>query len=530
MMHLKENGNLYLEYREGEYYAELYGMTKVVVGGKAYWKGNLSALRKEAVKNLLEDRGIDWKSPQGAIIAEKLKSMYAKLYKMFDAKVHSLFPLNGRKLRHHQIDTLMFACTNKHTLAALDQGTGKTITTIMKSKYKNLYPTLIVCEASAKDNWVTSLSEQWGFNSFEFTVVYSQRRHFIQALNEKFIIINYDLLHRSVDYLRSKGIKHIILDECQRIKSTKTQRFKAVRAILKGSDAHITFASGTPNTNRADDFFAYLKLSGHPLGSNKLKFDLKFLEKDGFKVKGAKNIPQLRREMANFMVRYRLEDCWDMPKKNYVLYSVKGDGQWLEQYEAEIKRICEEEVRTRQQLENNIHSLNRIISLAKVPIIKETIDNIIEAGKKAVVFGSYTAPLQEVYKLYPSAAYIDGSVSTEKRGDIIRRFTGDNRCKVFIGNMRAAGTSIELQNASDVLFLNWAFVPTDFAQAVSRVYRAGQTKPVNIYTILVKDTIDEHIWNLMGNKMEDIDKIIDGKPYNMKKENIFEEIYNYIKK
>jgi SNF2 family DNA or RNA helicase len=96
--------------------------------------------------------------------------------------------------------------------------------------------------------------------------------------------------------------------------------------------------------------------------------------------------------------------------------------------------------------------------------------------------------------------------------------------------MRAAGTSIELQNASDVLFLNWAFVPTDFAQAVSRVYRAGQTKPVNIYTILVKDTIDEHIWNLMGNKMEDIDKIIDGKPYNMKKENIFEEIYNYIKK
>jgi SWI/SNF-related matrix-associated actin-dependent regulator of chromatin subfamily A-like protein 1 len=261
-----------------------------------------------------------------------------------------------------------------------------------------------------------------------------------------------------------------------------------------------------------------------------LKFDLKFLEKDGFKVKGAKNIPQLRREMANFMVRYRLEDCWDMPKKNYVLYNVKGDGQWLEQYEAEIKRICEEEVRTRQQLENNIHSLNRIISLAKVPIIKETIDNIIEAGKKAVVFGSYTAPLQEVYKLYPSAAYIDGSVATEKRGDIIRRFTGDNRCKVFIGNMRAAGTSIELQNASDVLFLNWAFVPTDFAQAVSRVYRAGQTKPVNIYTILVKDTIDEHIWNLMGNKMEDIDKIIDGKPYNMKKENIFEEIYKYIKK
>ena len=65
MMHLKENGNLYLEYREGEYYAELYGMTKVVVGGKAYWKGNLSALRKEAVKNLLDDRGIDWKSPKG---------------------------------------------------------------------------------------------------------------------------------------------------------------------------------------------------------------------------------------------------------------------------------------------------------------------------------------------------------------------------------------------------------------------------------------------------------------------------------
>jgi SWI/SNF-related matrix-associated actin-dependent regulator of chromatin subfamily A-like protein 1 len=530
MIYLKDNGDLYLQYREGEYYAELYGLQRVEIKGRNYWKGNLSALRKEAVKNLLDDRGLNWKSPEGIKIAEQLKTMYAKLYKYFGNKLHSMFDLNGRKLRHHQIDTLMFACTNKYALAALDQGTGKTITTIMKSRYKNLYPTLIVCEASAKDNWVTSLSEQWGFNSFEFTVVYSQRRHFIQALNEKFIIINYDLLHRSVDYLISKGIKHIILDECQRVKSTKTQRYKAVRKIVKAlPDAHITFASGTPNTNRADDFFAYLKLANHPLGNNKLKFDLKFLEKEGFKIKGAKNIPILRREMANFMVRYRLEDCWDMPKKNYILYSVKGDGEWLEEYEKEIKRICEEEVRTRQQLENNIHSLNRIISLAKVSIIKETIDNLIEAGKKAVVFGSYTAPLQEVYKLYPSAAYIDGSVGTEKRGDIIRRFRNDERCKVFIGNMRAAGTSIELQNASDVLFLNWAFVPTDFAQAVSRVYRAGQEKPVNIYTILVKDTIDEHIWKLMGNKMEDIDKIIDGKPYNMKKEDIFESIYKYIR-
>ena len=47
MIYLKDNGDLYLQYREGEYYAELYGLQKVEIKGRNYWKGNLSALRKE---------------------------------------------------------------------------------------------------------------------------------------------------------------------------------------------------------------------------------------------------------------------------------------------------------------------------------------------------------------------------------------------------------------------------------------------------------------------------------------------------
>ena len=79
-----------------------------------------------------------------------------------------------------------------------------------------------------------------------------------------------------------------------------------------------------------------------------------------------------------------------------------------------------------------------------------------------------------------------------------------------------------------MFFLNWPFVPTDFAQAVSRCYRAGQKNVVNIYTILVKGTIDEYIWKIMETKMNDIDKLVDGKAVSMKDEDIIEAVYQKI--
>lgn len=531
----KSNGFMYIPYfEESEYLASIYGC-KLIVSPKGFYFYEICipAIRPNALKYFLTAAGVRWETWQGKDISFALKSIYTHLRSMFKNKFENMFPFpNNRKLRHHQIDTLMFGVLNKQYMAALDQGTGKTITTICKSLYKSLYPTLIVCEASAKENWRQSLIRDWGFNEFDFTVVYAQNKYLTRALRERYIIINYDLLARYREWIASKGIQHIILDECQRVKNTTSQRYKSLNYIVsQNPEAHITYASGTPVTNRMDDMYAYLKLAKHPRGENKRKFDMLFLEASDVngqqKVTGSKNLGLLRVDIANFLIRYRLEDCWDMPKKNFIVYNVDL-GDWKAMYDDMIKEISEKEYKSRAELENNIHTLNRIISMAKVSIIKELIDVVLESGRKFVAFGSYTDPIKALFEHYPNSAFIDGSVPSHKRAAEITKFREDDNCTGFIGNMQAAGTSIELQNSSDVLFLNWPFVPTTFAQAVSRVYRAGQTKPVNVYTILVKDTVDEYIWKIMENKMKDIDKLIDGKNVSMQEEDIVTMIYEKI--
>lgn len=532
----RPNGQLAIPIVENiEYMANIYNVEVVLsASGKGYYRLSIPATRPNALKYFLTASGVQWATWQGREVSDALKAIYTYFRNAFKQKFETLYPFpGGRSLRAHQIDTLMFSCLNKYVMAALDQGTGKTITTISKSLFKQLYPTLIVCEASAKENWRSSLSQDWGFDVWEFTVIYSQNKYLTRALNEKYIIINYDLLGRYKEFIASKGIKHIILDECQRVKNVNSQRYKAVAEIVKRSNSpHITFASGTPVTNRMDDMYAYLKLTGHPRGKSKAKFETMFLESETShqgrtKVTGAKNLGVLRAEVANFLIRYRLEDCWDMPRKNFVVYSVDL-GEWKEIYEQEIERIVAEEFKSRAELENNIHTLNRIISMAKVNIIKDLVTNVVEAGRKAVIFGGYRDPIVAIKEAFPNSAFIDGSVASHKRQGEILKFRNDKTCMTFIGNMKAAGTSIELQNSSDVFFLNWPFVPPDFAQAVSRVYRAGQKNIVNVYTILVKDTIDEYIWKIMETKMKDIDSLVDGKAVSMKQEDIVEKVYEKI--
>lgn len=532
---INTNGTLAVPYfPEGKYMADIYGFTIITSpAGAAFYRIVLPATRPNALRLFLTGAGVKWTTWMGKELGAVIKYLYKHFKLRFKTKFEDLYQFpNGKKLRAHQIDTLMFSCTQKYYMAALDQGTGKTITTISKSLYLRMYPTLIVCEASAKENWRMGLVEDWGFNIFNFSVIYAQEEYRTRALNERFVIINYDLLHRFKSWLCNVGFKHIILDECQRVKNVNSQRYKCLKEIVAACpDAHITFASGTPVTNRMDDMYAPLKLIGHPRGVSKAKFDSMFLTKEERggheKTTGAKNIGVLRAEVANFMVRHRLEDCWDMPKKNYIVYSVDL-GDWKQEYEAKIAEISEAEFRSRQELENNIHTLNRIISMAKAEMIKSLMNVVIESGKKCVVFGSYTDPIRAIYEAYPKSAYVDGSVASHKRQPEIKRFREDAECTTFIGNMKAAGTSIELQNASDVFFLNWPFVPTDFAQAVSRCYRAGQKNVVNIYTILVKGTIDEYIWKIMETKMNDIDKLVDGKAVSMKDEDIIEAVYQKI--
>lgn len=499
-----------------------------------FCKVSILATTDLAMKYILWYAGIeygsnDWKAISKRIREVRNDSMEALKKKLLD---HNKVPEHRPPFKH-QLQTMVWSFTNWRVMLSLDMGLGKSITSILKSEYLGLWPTLIVCPASVKHNWYKSMTEDWGFDPIDFSVLFPEKRKNIRGLRFNYLIINYESVGKYMKFFQSIGIKHIIADECHYIKNTKTTRYKALAKLI-GPETHVTLLSGTPITNKADDAFAHMKTLGNKLGQNKNAFEARYLKKVGpegirKKVKN-QNLDELRMLMANHFIRFTKEQCLDLPDKNYI--QIRTDiGEFKEEYERILREVEQQENRDRFMIESNIHSLSRVMSMAKVGLVCEVARSIIESGEKVVIFGGYTDSLRMCQAEFKDeSVYIDGSIDSSKRGPLIEKFWKDEDCKVFIGNMRAAGSGIELFNAVNVVFLNLPFIPSDFEQAVDRLHRIGQNRKVNIFIATVTGTIDERIYKLMSSKMKDIKMIMDGKSQGMDElditEVLAEEFFN----
>jgi len=444
---------------------------------------------------------------------------YGRLEAMYALKDNSVTEIMERHLPYydkfyqHQKDTLMQAFYHQFFFGALDMGLGKTAISASISRMMQAECTLIVCPAAVKWNWFRDLtSDLWGFNQLFFTILDRTKRRRVDALNERFIIVNYDIIGNYEAYFAKKNVRHIIFDESHYLKNHNTARFKAVQKVVKlFPEAKITFLSGSPVANRVNDIFAYLKLINHELGHSYKKFITEFTVttsgRGGERVTGGKNLQDLNMKLANFMIRKTKEECLDLPGKIFLSYRFE-----LDDYREEYDKIIEEMSQRKEfkNLNSDLHSLNILTSKAKLPGIKELAETIIDSGKKVVIFGSYREPINELQAYFGDRCVkIDGSVDSFTRDQHIQRFHNDPECMVFLGNMRAAGVGINLTNASDVIFLNFPFTPSELYQATDRCDRIGQKFAVNVHYTFCDESIDEYIYEIIVDKEKDINALID---------------------
>lgn len=428
------------------------------------------------------------------------------------------------KFYQHQKDTLNECFYKQYNFLALDMGLGKTICSASISRVHQVPRTLIICPASVKWNWYRDLTG-WGFNELYFTILDSTKSRTMRALNERFVVINYDILGSFTKEICQAPIGHFILDEAHMLKNHTSQRYKnAMKIIEQFPEAKITFLSGTPIKNRVNDVYGYLKLINHELGHNHKKFldeyTIKASSRGGDRVTGGRNLQDLHLKLSNFMIRKTKEECLDLPGKIFLSYRFE-----LDDYREEYDKVIEELSKNKDisSLTGNLHSLNIITSKAKIPGIKELADNIIESGKKVVIFGGYRDPINELEAYFGNRCVkIDGSVNSWERDQRVQRFWNDEECVVFLGNMIAAGVGINLTNASDVIFMNFSFSPADMAQAMDRCDRIGQTSCVNVHYTFCDESIDEYIYEIIIDKEKDVNAVIDTGKEVVLRENITE--------
>ena len=181
-----------------------------------------------------------------------------------------------------------------------------------------------------------------------------------------------------------------------------------------------------------------------------------------------------------------------------------------------------------ENLTENVHSLNRILATSKSKKIIELIDKIRSQGRKVIVFATYKSALGSLEEHYKDKCVkITGEVDSLNRSTLIDRFVNDPSCEVFLGNVKAAGVGINLVNASDVIFMNFPFTPDDIEQPQKRAHRIGQKRSVNVYYTIVKNSIDEHIYDLIIDKSTDINSVLDkGKKGVVHYGNVENKVFN----
>lgn len=126
--------------------------------------------------------------------------------------------------------------------------------------------------------------------------------------------------------------------------------------------------------------------------------------------------------------------------------------------------------------------------------------------KKTVIFSTFTSYLDILQRAIVAqghvVARIDGQTSQKNRAKEIRRFTDDDNVTVILCSVKACGVGITLTRANHVYLTDLWWAPSVDLQAIDRVHRIGQQRPVRVLRFLVKDSIDERMFALQKRKME----------------------------
>jgi SWI/SNF-related matrix-associated actin-dependent regulator 1 of chromatin subfamily A len=229
-------------------------------------------------------------------------------------------------------------------------------------------------------------------------------------------------------------------------------------------------------------------------------------------VMGASNLEELRDRTTTTVLRRLKEDVLDLPDKiitpvylrlkSKLYEEVMGDYyNWYEKNPDESKNLSLQFTKLTQ--------VRQVIADEKVNHTIELAENIIEQGKKVIIFCNFTNSLEKIYEHFgKSAVRLDGSMSKTQRQDSVDRFQEDDKVKVFIGNIKAAGVGITLTAAEAVIMNDLSFLPSDHSQSEDRAYRYGQKNNVLVYYPIFENTIEGIIYDILNNKKKIIGTVM----------------------
>jgi SNF2 family DNA or RNA helicase len=390
----------------------------------------------------------------------------------------------------HQKEAIKSLVENKKFILADDMGLGKTTSTIIAALETGAKKILIICPASLKINWQREIEN---YSNRPTSIIEGKKWE-----DSDFIIINYDIIKnfhdekkKSDSVLLKTKFDLVIIDEAHYIQNKQAQRTKLINDFVSNVD-RLWLLTGTPITSRPINYFNLLNLIECPVAKNWMAYVKRYCNGFQFQagrrkiwnVSGASNLEELRDRTAPLVLRRLKENVLDLPDKIitpvYLRLKSKEYEALMGEYYDWYDKNGESDSLTLQF--TKLTKVRQVIAEEKVPSTIEICENIVEQGKKVIVFTNFTKTLEMILEHFgKKAVRLDGQMSQKERQMSVDRFQNEDDVMVFVGNIKAAGVGITLTAGEAVVMNDLSFLPSDHSQAEDRSYRYGQKNNVLVY-------------------------------------------------
>jgi SNF2 family DNA or RNA helicase len=434
----------------------------------------------------------------------------------------------------YQLQGAIFAAYRGRCILGDDMGLGKTVQTLaaaeLLARERGIERVLVVAPASVKYQWETEIRKYTDRPVQIIDGSVEQRR--AQYRQPTFYrLINYEQVVRDLDELNAWHPDLIVLDEAQRIKNWES---KTSRAVKKLRSRYAIVLTGTPVENKLEELYSIVQfVDDRRLGpAFQFLHDHRVLDAEG-KLLGYRNLEAIRERLQPiFLRRTRAEVLNQLPARTdttlFVEMAEEQRGPYAEHQQI-LARLLQKKYLTevdRRRILASITNLRLLCGstflLDRTTHVSPKLDELAEllsellghdAQSKVVVFSQWELMLQEavavVERLQLGYALLHGNVPAAERRRLLERFHQEASCRVFLST-DAGGTGLNLQSADTVINLEVPWNPAVLEQRIARVHRMGQHRPVQVFHLVMRDSIEERVLRVVAQKRQLVEELFAG--------------------
>ena len=410
-------------------------------------------------------------------------------------------------------------------ILADDMGLGKTLQVLALichacERAPDVGPFLVVAPTSVVSGWVgeaARFAPELSFDAVTDTLARSGRT-IDEVATADVVVTTYTLFRLEADAYRAVAWAGLILDEAQYVKNHQAKTYRCVRELAAPFKLAMT---GTPMENNLMELWSLLSITAPGLFPDPTRFAEQYarpIERVG----DADRLERLRRRIKPLVKRRTKElVAADLPAKQEQTLDVDLHPRHRKLYQTRLQRerqkilgLIDDFGRNRFTILRSITLLRQLslhpglvgdghdeVPCAKLGALVEQLGDVIAGGHRALVFSQFTGFLSKVRGRLDQEGvdycYLDGR--TRRRDRVLARFK-DGADPVFLISLKAGGFGLNLTEADYCFLLDPWWNPATEAQAIDRTHRIGQTRPVMVYRMIARDTIEEKVAALARRK------------------------------